>query len=172
MMEISKEKKEKKKRIVSIWVCILIFIGAFFAGMISKVAIKPAWSTKYTATWSEELGRYIFVWMTFIGMAVALYKGGHVALDILLNYLHGTPRKILAAFDNLLIIIFAIAVTYSGASLFNVGLLQRSSAMNIPMHWVYAAVPVSGVVLLYFALRKMYKDFKADDNNNTNAQQG
>lgn len=123
-------------------------------------------------TWSEELGRYIFVWMTFIGMAVALYKGGHVALDILLNYLHGTPRKILAAFDNLLIIIFAIAVTYSGASLFNVGLLQRSSAMNIPMHWVYAAVPVSGVVLLYFALRKMYKDFKADDNNNTNAQQG
>ena len=44
--------------------------------------------------------------------------------------------------------------------------------MNIPMHWVYAAVPVSGVVLLYFALRKMYKDFKADDNNNTNAQQG
>ena len=33
MMEISKEKKEKKKRIVSIWVCILIFIGAFFAGI-------------------------------------------------------------------------------------------------------------------------------------------
>ena len=60
MMEISKEKKEKKKRIVSIWVCILIFIGAFFAGMISKVAIKPAWSTKYTATWSEELGTKIF----------------------------------------------------------------------------------------------------------------
>ena len=53
------EKKEKKKRIVSIWVCILIFIGAFFAGMISKVAIKPAWSTKYTATWSEELGTKI-----------------------------------------------------------------------------------------------------------------
>lgn len=43
MMEISKEKKEKKKRIVPIWVCILIFIGAFFAGMISKVAIKPAY---------------------------------------------------------------------------------------------------------------------------------
>ena len=59
MMEISKEKKEKKKRIVPIWVCILIFIGAFFAGMISKVAIKPAWSTKYTATWSEELGTKI-----------------------------------------------------------------------------------------------------------------
>lgn len=32
MMEISKEKKEKKKRIVPIWVCILIFIGAFFCG--------------------------------------------------------------------------------------------------------------------------------------------
>ena len=59
MMEISKEKKEKKKRIVPIWVCILIFIGAFFAGMISKVAIKPAWSTKYTAPWSEELGTKI-----------------------------------------------------------------------------------------------------------------
>ena len=34
MMEISKEQKEKKIRIVSFWVCILIFIGDFFAGMI------------------------------------------------------------------------------------------------------------------------------------------
>ena len=57
MMERSKEKKEK--RIMPIWVCILICIGAFLAGMISKAAIKPAWSTKYTATWSEELGTKI-----------------------------------------------------------------------------------------------------------------
>ena len=59
MTERSKEKKEKKKRNLPIWVCILIFIGAFLTGMISKVAIKPAWSTKYTATWSEELGTKI-----------------------------------------------------------------------------------------------------------------
>lgn len=56
MMKRSGEKKEKKKRIMTIWVGVLIFILAFLAGMISKVAIKPAWQAKYSATWSDEIG--------------------------------------------------------------------------------------------------------------------
>ena len=42
-----------------IWSCVLIFVLAFSAGMISKVIIKPAWQSKYSATWSEEIGTKI-----------------------------------------------------------------------------------------------------------------
>lgn len=59
MMKRSREKKEKKKRIMPIWSCVLIFVLAFSAGMISKVIIKPAWQSKYSATWSEEIGTKI-----------------------------------------------------------------------------------------------------------------
>ena len=35
-------------------------------------------------TWSEELGRYLFVWITFVGLPVALKAGAHVAIDLFL----------------------------------------------------------------------------------------
>ena len=53
---MSKTKKEKKVRAVSIGLGILIFVLAFGAGVVSKVAIKPAWAKKYAVTWSDELG--------------------------------------------------------------------------------------------------------------------
>ena len=53
---MSEEKKEKRKRIVPIWVGILTFIAAFFAGVLSKVIIKPAWAKEYSVKWSDEIG--------------------------------------------------------------------------------------------------------------------
>ena len=53
---MSEKKKEKGKRIVPIWGGILIFIAAFFAGVLSKVIIKPAWAKEYSVKWSDEIG--------------------------------------------------------------------------------------------------------------------
>lgn len=49
-------KKVKKVRVVPIWIGILVFIGAFFVGVVSKFAIKPAWSKNYSVNWSDEIG--------------------------------------------------------------------------------------------------------------------
>lgn len=53
---MSEEKKEMRKRIVPIWVGILTFVAAFFAGVLSKVIIKPAWAKEYSVKWSDEIG--------------------------------------------------------------------------------------------------------------------
>ena len=53
---MSKTKKEKKVRTVPVVLGILIFVLAFVAGAVSKVAIKPSWSQKYAVTWSDEIG--------------------------------------------------------------------------------------------------------------------
>ena len=53
---MSKTKKEKKVRAMPIGLSILIFVLAFIAGAVSKVAFKPAWSKEYSVTWSDELG--------------------------------------------------------------------------------------------------------------------
>lgn len=59
MMKRRKEKKEKKKRIMPIWLGVLIFIFAFLAGVISKFVIKPAWQSQYSVAWSDEIGTKI-----------------------------------------------------------------------------------------------------------------
>ena len=53
---MSREKKEKRKRAVPIWVGVLVFVLAFVAGVMSKSLIKPSWSKEYSVEWSDEIG--------------------------------------------------------------------------------------------------------------------
>ena len=53
---MSRDKKEKKVRVMPVGIGILIFLLAFGAGVVSKVAIKPSWAKDYSVEWSEEIG--------------------------------------------------------------------------------------------------------------------
>lgn len=54
-----KEDKSRGKRILPIWCGVLVFIGAFMAGALSKLIIQPAWSSDYAVRWSDEIGTKI-----------------------------------------------------------------------------------------------------------------
>ncbi|MDV3427794.1 MAG: alpha/beta hydrolase [Bacillota bacterium] len=53
---MSKIKKEKRNRVVPVWIGVLVFILAFGAGVTSKGVIKPSWMKNYEVTWSDEIG--------------------------------------------------------------------------------------------------------------------
>ncbi|MEG6615979.1 TRAP transporter small permease [Peptococcaceae bacterium 1198_IL3148] len=108
-------------------------------------------------TWSEELGRYTFVWLSFLGMAIAVKQGSHIALDILVNKLTGVKRRTLMVINNLFVMVFSLVLTYGGYNLVAVGARQSSPSLNLPMDLVYSVIPVSGILLFYFALRETMK---------------
>lgn len=105
-------------------------------------------------TWSEEIGRYIFVWMSFLGLALAVKAKAHVALDVLLKSLRGGAKKAVALVNGVCVAALAAALTYSGLRLLEFGGRQRSAALELPMDAVYAVIPVSGALLLYFVVRE------------------
>ena len=51
--------KEKKGKGMFIFICILVFMFSFIIGIISKIAIKPTWSKKYTVEWTDEIGTLV-----------------------------------------------------------------------------------------------------------------
>ena len=106
--------------------------------------------------WSEELGRYIFVWMSFLGIAAAYYKGSHVAFDLLQSKLKGVAHKGLTVILDLLTITLALGLLVGGRALVQIGTLQRSPALSLPMHFVFSVIPISGGIMLYFALSKLF----------------
>jgi len=135
------------------WVCgILMFamMGIIFSQVVARYGFH------HSLTWSEEVGRYIFVWISFLGMAAAFKAGAHVALDLLVKYLQGVSRKTLELVNSVLIVLLSSAILYSGMKLFFLGMRQKSPALKLPMHWVYIVVPVSGTILLYFAVRALW----------------
>lgn len=121
-----------------------LMLADIFAQVVSRYALGKS------LTWSEELGRYLFVWMSFLGMAVAINKGSHVALDILVTVLKNTSKRVLIIINNAFVIFFGIVLTYSGYMLVQLGFMQTSPTLKIPMEFVYIVIPISGILLIYF----------------------
>jgi TRAP-type C4-dicarboxylate transport system permease small subunit len=139
------------------WICgflMFLMVAVITAQVISRYVFGSPF------TWSEELGRYTFVWMSFLGMAVGMKYGSHIALDILEKKLTGVSQKSLVLFNNLLLTVFGVLLTYSGYMLVQVGSRQTSPSLGIPMQFVYMVIPISGVILLYFVISKTIQSYK------------
>lgn len=133
-----------------------LFYACGFLMFLMAVIITAQVLSRYIVgsplTWSEELGRYIFVWMSFLGMAVAIKQGSHVALDILVKKLTGVSQKILILINNCLVFFFGVCLSVSGFMLVELGMNQKSPTLQLPMKYVYIVIPISGIIILYFVL--------------------
>ena len=138
--------------------------GILMFGMMSIIFVQVVarYAFHHSLSWSEEVGRYIFVWISFLGMVAAFKYGSHVSLDLLLQHLKGYPRKALLYINGLLILIMSSAIFWSGVKLFQLGTRQMSPALKLPMHLVYLVVPVSGLLLVYFSARALWISFHTE----------
>jgi TRAP-type C4-dicarboxylate transport system permease small subunit len=98
--------------------------------------------------WSEELAIFLFIWLTFIGGEIVLRNGNHIAIDALLNALKGVHKLLLSIFIDVVIIAFACIVLVSGVGLTISTLNQPSAALQVPMAWVYGAIPISMILMI------------------------
>ena len=128
----------------------IAMMTVIFAQVVARYAFQ------HSLSWSEEIGRYIFVWITFLGMVLAYRAGAHVALDLLLAHLRGLSHWALRLVNLGLIVVLAGAIFVSALALFEHGTMQESPALELPMHWVYSVIPLSGLLLLYYALRDFW----------------
>ncbi|MEQ6390661.1 TRAP transporter small permease [Bacillaceae bacterium S4-13-58] len=95
-------------------------------------------------SWSEELGRYAFIWTVYIGISYGVKKQRHIKVDVVMMLLNTKAKLILAIISNLLFLAFALLVIKYGTDI-SMQLLQfgqQSPALHVPMGLVYLAAPV------------------------------
>ena len=104
---------------------------------------------KESLSWSEELARYIMVWVTFVGASIGVKRGAHVGVEMLVTALPKNVQAIVKYLGLIISIIFCIVVIVA-----SLGIIQRqftgnqvSPAMRIPMWWAYAAVPAGAFLM-------------------------
>lgn len=127
----------------------LAMVTIIFSQVVARYALGNS------LTWSEEVGRHIFVWMTFLGAALAVRTKSHVALDMLVNHL---PRKLQVAvlvLGHLVMMIFAAVLIYAGVYMITLGSHQMSAALQIPMKYIYIILPISGVLIIFYLLKSL-----------------
>jgi TRAP-type C4-dicarboxylate transport system permease small subunit len=105
------------------------------------------------AKWSEELARFLLVWVALLGGALAFRTKTHLGVDYFVNLLHPDAHRLTAVVADLVVLFFAGAVLLlGGASVVReaLALEQTTPALGWKMGYVYLALPISGFfVVLY-----------------------
>jgi TRAP-type C4-dicarboxylate transport system permease small subunit len=144
----------------------------FLIVVVALLVLDVVWGvvTRYAfgqqATWTEELARFLLIWVTLLGAAVAFGQKGHLGVDYFMERLHPEARKLMAVISHLVVIFFAIAIfIYGGVQVVSGALTmeQVTPSLGWKMGHVYLALPVSGMFILMFALDNLVEsiaDFK------------
>lgn len=133
--------------------CILIVI------MVATVVLQVYYRyvLHNSLSWSEELARSIFAWVTFVGADLALRKGAHIGIDIIEKILNINQRKLLNYFQNIVIALFSVVMITKGLEVVSITMGQNLPALQIPTGYVYISIPFAGMTML---IHVVYKSFK------------
>lgn len=110
--------------------------------------------------WSEELTRYAFIWLSMLGSAVATRRSRNMDVDFIVKRMPKTMQIINSLFTKGLIIAFLMVIIVYGFSLVSITFKQLSPGLRVPMAYMYAAVPVGGLLMLLFTLEIIINDMK------------
>jgi len=106
-------------------------------------------------TWSEEVARYLLVWITFMGASIAYKHGRHIAVTFLTDALPAGPRRLVRAATIGASMIFFAVVAYTGVKYMSLQSAQVSASLRISMGIVYAVIPFTSLTMLLYGLVDM-----------------
>jgi C4-dicarboxylate transporter DctQ subunit len=119
--------------------------------VVTFLQVFTRYVTESPFVWTEEVARYLFVWITLIGAAAAVRSNGHFGLDILRRY--APPlRTALGALTSLVVAAFLGLLLWTGILETQQAATQMSPALQVRMHWAYLALPVGAALALWHVL--------------------
>jgi TRAP-type transport system small permease protein len=120
--------------------------------------------SRYTALipsyiWTEELSRFVFIWMVMLGAMIAVRDGTHFDVDVWPT-LKPRANAMLRIATNLLVLVFAMVYVYWGIEFVQFGWNQSSELAELPMTYIFIAWPLSGITWVVFLGEQFLADIR------------
>jgi TRAP-type C4-dicarboxylate transport system permease small subunit len=133
----------------------LVVMVAFVTFVVlSFVQVVLRYGLGQPLTWSEEVSRYLFVWVVFLGGGVAARYRGHIVLDFVVSVLPPRIRLLLGTLMGLLSLAMLLVVfAWQGWILTLVSWRQESPATGLPVGVATLAIPVGGLLMALNTIR-------------------
>jgi TRAP-type C4-dicarboxylate transport system permease small subunit len=117
-----------------------IMVLLIFWQICSRVLFHTSFS------WTEELARYLMVWVAFLGAGFAFQYGAHISIESFVKRFSPKYKKIFQTLIAIVCILFFSVLIIYGLELVTDSMTQTSTALKIPMGFVFLAIPISGVL--------------------------
>jgi TRAP-type C4-dicarboxylate transport system permease small subunit len=113
------------------------------------------------SSFTDELSRFLLIWIGLLGASYVTGKKMHLTIDLLPSSLTGRKKKNLDLVINILVMLFAFFVMVIGGIrlvYITLTLGQTSSALEIPLGYIYMIIPFSGIMIIFYSLLNLLED--------------
>ena len=158
-----------KTSIVDRFTKLLFYVGsAAFACLIAVlfVSVISRYCLGHAFSWSEEVYSFIFLWVSYIGIVLAMENDSHLRIDTLLMYLSPSVRRVFDIINLVVVAIFCLVLAWLGLELVleTMDMEQYAITVPVPIALVSTAIPLSFLAMSLYSLRNLIKLLKTPVN--------
>jgi TRAP-type C4-dicarboxylate transport system permease small subunit len=116
-------------------------------------ALIPSW------IWTEELSRFLFIWMVMLGAMIGIREGTHFEVDVWPE-LKPRANALLRVVSHIFVLVFALVFVWWGIEFVQFGWGQLSELAELPMPYIFIAWPLAGVTWILFLGESLAANFR------------
>jgi TRAP-type C4-dicarboxylate transport system permease small subunit len=140
------------------WVLIALSMGI---ALVVFLQVVFRYVLRQPLYWSEELPRYLLIWMSFLAAGLAQKSESHINITLCLSWLPRRTQRWIHLAANLVILAFLGILVHSGGLVVNITAHHRSTALQLPMGVVYAALPVGALLMMLYLVLQILQELQA-----------
>lgn len=140
-------------------------VAVLFAVLVTLVLMQVLTrSLHMSQTWIDEISKFLFVWVTYLGGAITVRKGANVCFDLILEGCKGKSYKVLFTLVNIVAVIFMAAVCFLGTQQAWANRVQWSTMTRMNMGAMNAAIPIGFALMIIAQIEYYFTHVKAKEN--------
>ncbi|MEM1431808.1 MAG: TRAP transporter small permease [Pseudomonadota bacterium] len=137
---------------------LLVFYVMLVATMFIEVLRREILS--FSSIWGEEIVRYSFIYLAWIGAAAAVKERGHIRIDVIMNYVGRRVKAVLYMFGDIVMFVVAVIALYYSYEAVHVSWKFGSvtHGLRISQVWFLSAVPIGFALVTFRLIQSFLRD--------------
>ncbi len=137
----------------------LIILGASVILTIVTIEVGLRYIFGQSLIFTEELSRYLMVWIVFLGGAIAIRDGSHIKITVLVKHFSHKTQQVLSLIAYTLTAFFLVIISVEGIRILPRQLYQMCITIDISLFYFYLAIPTGSILMIIFLLPYIKKTF-------------
>ncbi len=131
-----------------------VLAGVVFAQFFSRYVLNSS------ITWTEEIARYLLIFVGFAGSIMAVRKNSHIFVEVFYRFMSPGLGMIAARLVDIVKIVFFGIGTWLSWKIVPIMTNHRMVSINLPMSWIYIVVFISFLIMTLRSIYLAYRHFK------------
>ncbi|MBB4285902.1 TRAP transporter small permease [Roseospira goensis] len=149
----------------------VVFVG--MVALIAVITLQIVSRVFFTSvSWTEEVARFLLIWITFLGAALAFQQGRHIAVTVVTDLLPPRLYRLVAVAAQLVALAFLVSLAVIGYRYMLLQGFQKSPSLRLSMTYVYAVMPACSAVMALLCVSDLLRILAGADPRQPQARRG